>query len=290
MEAVIDYPYLSLFPESLLAKHQRSPRKEWQVFLLPTYIMATLSDIKNKIYALTGTDSTSYPASQMLIDLNFWHQKIVGMILESQDESDFDDERYGDYPQITAFLTANRDYPLGQTITNLDGLTYGVLKVKDVTISYDGVNWYRATPFDITENDLANAPQGATTQEATIDSFFPKTAPRYDYKNNSIWIYPRATAADIAAGGKIMMAFYRTPVDFTSSELSTGTVQPGISQTFHAMYAYGPSFEYTQSKQLPQKAEIYRELQVYEDRLKKQYSTKNADRKYALKPAYVNYK
>jgi hypothetical protein len=250
----------------------------------------TLADIQSKIYSLTGTDSTSYPNAKMLIDLNLWHQKIVGMILDSQDESDYDDERYGDYPQITASMTTNRDYPLGQTITNLDGLAYSVLKVKDVSVTYDGSNWYRALPFDITETDQANVAQGYTAAENQLDQYFPKTAPRYDYKNNSIWLYPRASATDVANGAKIMMEFYRSPVEFTSAELTTGTVAPGIAPTFHAMYAYGPSFEYAQAKQLPQKAEIYRELQAYEERLRRQYSSKNLDRKYQVRPSIPNYK
>lgn len=254
------------------------------------YTMATLADIKTKIYALTGKDSTSYPAANMLVDLNLWHQKIVGMILDAQDESDFDDERYGDYPQITSPLTTNRDFPLGQTITNLDGLTYSVLKIKDVSVSYDGTNFYRALPFDITEIGSANIPQGYSTAEGQLDALFPKTSPRYDFKNNSLWLYPRATAAEVAAGATIMMEFYRSPVEFTSSELTAGTVSPGIAPTFHAMYAYGPAFEVAQAQQLPQKNEIYRELQVYEDRLRKQYSSKNADRKYAIRPEYINYK
>lgn len=252
--------------------------------------MATLSDINTKISNLTGVDTNTYSNANRLIDLNLWWQKIVGMILDSQDEMDFDDMRYTDYPSVTFSMTTNRDYAFSQFQTNAAGLSYGNLKIKEVSITYDGVNWYRALPIDNTENDFATPPAGATTANTTIDAYFAKTAPKYDSKFNALFIYPRASTADITAGAQVYVEFFRSPVEFTSAELTAGTVSPGMDPTFHMMLAYGAANEYTTSQQLPQRNEIARELQMYEDRLRKQYSSKQLDRKYQFQAEYQNYK
>lgn len=252
--------------------------------------MATLADIKNKVYSLTGTDSGSYADADMLINLNLWHQKIVGAILDSQDETDFDDQRYGDYPSVTWPLTTKRDYAFSQFQTNKDGLSYSILKIKDLSVSYDGSNFYRATPMDITDFNIGNAPDGSTTQDAKIDANFAKTAPRYDIRFNSLFLYPLASASDVAAGGKIIAEFFRTPVEFTSAELTAGTVSPGVDPTFHMMYAYGAAYELASPKRLPQLNDIVAALKDYEDRLRRQYGSKQLDRKYMFQGDFQLYK
>ena len=242
----------------------------------------TLSDIQNKIYSLTGTDSTSYPNATMLIDLNLWYQKIVTMILDSQDEADFDDLRQTDYPISTIPLTTNRDYSIAQS--------YNMLKMKDVSVTYDGTKYYRALPVDDTENMYGIAPSSAGTANTTIDANFSKNSPRYDLKYNAIWLYPIASTADVSAGAQMILEWFRSPVEFTSGDLTTGTASPGFDISFHGMMAYGPAFEYAQQKQLPNKNDLAGMLQDYEARLKRQYSSKQLDRKYRVTPDFQNYK
>jgi len=244
----------------------------------------TLGDILIKARNLTGTDTSSYTNANALIDINLWLQKVVGMIFDSQDESDWDDQRNTTYPIKTAPLVASqRDYTIP--------VSEKVLKIKDVSITYDGTNSYRATPIDLTDySAIGNATSAMTTQNTTIDSYFAKTAPSYDYKFNSIWIYPTANASDVAAGAKIIIEWFRQATEFTSAELSTGTVVPGFDDTFHAILAYGPAFEYAESKQLPQAKQIGAVLADYEARLRKQYSVKQGDRKYQLQQDYQSYK
>jgi len=245
--------------------------------------MATLSDINSKITSLLGVDTNTYTNANRLIDINLWYQKVVSMILDSQDESDWSDSNNtSTYPRDTFALTTNRDYAIGAT--------YNFLKIKDFSVTYDGVNYYRATPIDSTEFSFGDGPASATTHQATIDSNFAKTSPRYDYKYGAIFLYPRATSDDVTAGAAGLVEFFPGPTEFTSSDLTTGTASPGIDSTFHMMLAYGPAWEYAQSKAMPQASSIYRELQVYEERLRKQYSSKQLDRKYALRSAYQNYK
>ena len=245
--------------------------------------MATLSYINTKISNLTTTDTNQFPNSDRLIDLNRWLSNIVTMIFDSQDEDSFDDQRNTDYPILTASLTTNRDYAIR--------VAEDVLKINSVSICYDGVNIYRATPIDIKQFDsIGNAPSTATVGNSTVDAQFSRTSPSYSTKFNSLFLYPRATASDVAAGGYMIIEWLRNATPFTLSELNTGTVVPGFDSNFHLMLAYGVAYDYCVSKGLPQKPDIEKELLKYEVALRKQYASKQKDRAYSLSAQYQSYK
>ncbi len=242
----------------------------------------TLSDITSKITSLTGADTAAYTNAQRLIDINLWYQKVGGMILDAQDEADFDDPNHGDYPIMTVPLTTNRDYSIPTAEK--------MLKMKDVTVFYDGVKGYRATPIDTASMDVGIAPSSATAQNALIDGQFDRTNPRYDWKYGSIFLYPAASSSDVSSGGYVAAEWFRQIKEFTSGDLTTGTAVPGFDDTFHAILAYGPAYEYAEAKSLPQAERLMRELKDYEDRLRRQYSSKQLDRKYSLQASVDNYK
>lgn len=231
--------------------------------------MATISDINTKITTLTGADTTSYPNATRVIDINQWQEKIVGMILDSQDESDFDDANRTDFPLITTSLVANqRDYAVP--------VSKGLLEWKRVEISYDGTNYYRATPIDSGEISvgLGNASE--------IDGYFSTSAPGYDTKGLSILLYPRPTAST----GEVVVEYSRNMQAITTSDITTGTLVPGFDSTFHMMLAYGPAYEYAVANSLANRDEIKAQLDEYEQRLRRQYGRKQKDRNLGLRSVY----
>ena len=249
-----------------------------------------LADISAKISSLTTTDTTQYPNADRLIDINLWQQKIVGMIMKAEDETYFDDARFTGYPKATIALTTNRDYYISPSQTDTGGISYSVLKLKSLSVSYDGQNYYRATPVDLAESNLPDNPAANTTANAKLDSFFSRTSPKYSYKNGALLLYPLATSSDVAGGAKMIVEFERGAADFTLSDLTTGTAIPGFDVTFHAMLAYGPASEFCLSKGMPQYKGIAQELMVYEQRLNDQYSSKQLDRRYQLSGDYQSMK
>jgi len=242
----------------------------------------TLEDISNKITSLTGADTLQYTNAERLIDLNIWQQNIVGMIFDSQDEVDFDDANRTDFPRKTTPLTTNRDYSIP--------VSEKVLKFKDMSICYDGVNMYRATPLEFAANQLADSTSSNTAQNNQIDSMYAKTSPRYDVKFNSVFIYPKASSTDVANGGFILMEWFRQAIPFTLENLTTGTLVPGFDDNFHVMLAYGASYEYLRGKDQKRADVVMRDLQTYEARLRRQYSSKQLDRMYSLSGDYQSYK
>jgi hypothetical protein len=249
-----------------------------------------LADISAKISSLTTTDTVQYPNADRLIDINLWQQKIVGMIMKAEDETYFDDARFTGYPKVTIALTTNRDYYISPSQTDTGGIAYSVLKMKSLSVSYNGVDYYKANPVDLAETNLPDAPASATTANSKLDKFFSKTAPKYSYKNGALLLYPMPDATDVANGGKMIVELERGAADFTLSDLTTGTAIPGFDVTFHAMLAYGPASEFCLSKGMPQYQGVYRELQVYEQRLADQYSSKQLDRRYQFSADYQSMK
>lgn len=239
----------------------------------------TLGQIATKVRSLTNTDVNSYTDTNLLIDINIWLQKIASMIFDSQDDSDFDDARRTDYPiQTTPMIAGQRDYVIG--------VSEQTLKLKRIDISYDGINFYRAEPFDDGAVDMGMG------NDTLTDQNFIKTAPKYDVKFGSYWIYPLPSASDVAAGGVIRSEWQRGFINFATSDytsvLTDSTVIPGFDEPFHPILAYGPAFEYSASKQLPQLQEIQPQLADYEQRMRIAYGKKDLDTRLSLAPFYQN--
>lgn len=240
----------------------------------------TLGDVANKARALTHTDTSSYTAANLLIDINIWYQKAVSMIFESQDDSDFDDQRNTNYPIVTTALVAGqRDYAIP--------VSEGVLKIKRIDVTYDGSNWFRANPFD------GGVPEWGMGNSANEDSNFIKQAPKYDVKYNSVFLYPLPTATDVSAGGQIRIEWERNITPFTSSDYTVdpndSTVIPGFDAPFHPILAYGAAYEFANANNLPQLANIKQDLADWEGRIRQAYGNKDKDTVMSLRPGYDSY-
>lgn len=148
-------------------------------------------------------------------------------IMLSQDNFDWDDPYKTDYPIATTPLVADqRDY-------QFDSISF--LKLKRVDISWDGTTFYRAEPFD-----SATYREGFGNESLT-DEKFSKTKPYYDPKGFGFWLYPRATAADVAAGAVARIEFTRAFDEYVHSDT---TKEPPIDRNFHDLIAIGAALKW----------------------------------------------
>ncbi len=237
----------------------------------------TLGDIALKARFLTSTDTTSWPDNVLLIDINNWYQKVVSMILESVDDSDFDDARRTNYPvQTTPLVAGQRDYTMP--------VSEKVLKIKRVDVTYDGNTWYRAEPID------SGSVEFGLGNDTKTDANFTQIMPRYDIKYNSLFIYPLASAADVAAGASMRLEWSRQIMPFTSSDytsvLTDSTVVPGFDDPFHPMLVEGPALDFGRTKVYPQVEDWEKSLADWEVRLRTAYGRKDLDTRLRLEMAY----
>lgn len=159
---------------------------------------------------------------QATADINETIYELTEDIIIGCDEFDFDDPTRTDYPIATTPLVANqRDY-------QFDNISF--LKLKRIDISYDGVNFYRAEPFD-----SATYSEGLGN-DTLVDANFSKTSPRYDPKSFGFWLYPRASATDVANGAVARIEYERAYDEYTYDDT---TKEPPIDRPFQDLIAIG---------------------------------------------------
>jgi hypothetical protein len=183
-------------------------------------------------------------------------------IMILMDDFDWEDPNRTDINIATTPLVANqRDYEFD----NID-----FLKLKRLDVTYDGVNYYRATPFD----SAAYFGERGLGNDTVTDQDFNKTKPMYDPKGSGFWLYPRASASDVTAGAKARIEYARAFEEF----VYTDTIkQPPIDRNFHDLVAIGACLKWPQ---LP--ADIYNKKSIEFaqglERFRKHYSKRNEDR------------
>lgn len=230
-------------------------------------------------FADGGISGNSTLKAQFTGLLNSAYHKVVTMILQSQDEWDWDDINQTLYPIFTVPMVANqRDYSFSAADK--------FLKIKRIDVTYDGSTYYKAEPFDINESGYGFGPAGST-METTTDGRFSKSTPKYDIRANGIFIYPMASASDVTAGAAIRAEFFREPDEFTTSDT---TQEPGIDEAFHPLLAIGASYDYCVGNDLKRAQALKNEWLEGEMNLKKYYSSKDEDRNYVLKSNYTSYR
>lgn len=193
-------------------------------------------------------------------------------IMESQDNFDWDDPTRTDFPVATTPLVANqRDY-------QFDNISF--LSIKRMDVSWDGSTYYRATPFD-----SASYAEGMGN-DTTVDGNFDRTEPKYDPKSFGFWLYPRATAADVTAGGKIRIEFIRSFDPYTYDDT---TKEPPFASPFQELIAIGAAMRYLLIKGDPKAGNLRVLYQEGIEKLKKYYGRRDADFQLVFNPQIPNY-
>lgn len=176
----------------------------------------------------TGITGDANLLSMFVGWLNQWHKTGVSLRIMSSNGADADDPNYTTLPSGTITGTTNRDY-------NMDS-AYVMLKIKSVNVSYDGINYWPATPFD--GNDRRDLP----LNDPNIDADFSTNSPQYDPIANGFRLYPKFTTAQVSAGAKLYVEFYRAPKTYATT--ATDSYGVALDLQFHHFPAVGASYEY----------------------------------------------
>lgn len=229
----------------------------------------TLAEIQTRITFYTKANTTNYPNADRLIAINKAVDDITIMILQSQDEWDYDDTNQSDFPILTTDLvTSQQDYklPINHSTSDDD-----ILKIKRIEINY-GSDWERALPLDINEDS-------EPTDTSSVANNYDSSSPKYDFQYGSIFLYP-IPSADVIDGLKIWIN--RSALEFTSAELTAGTKTPGFDKQFHEMVALSVALDWAVANSSKKISTFKAQLSEYELKLKSYYSDKQEDRVYAM--------
>jgi hypothetical protein len=199
----------------------------------------------------TGITSNAALYSQFIGWLNQWNGMAAHWAIMSWDGADFDDINYTTAPHGTFQATTNRDYNFNSA--------YSLLKIKEVQVTYDGVNWHTAKPFD--SDDWSEF----TSKDTNVDLLFNNTRPWYDERANGFDLYPAFTAAELATvnsligGQAIYVEWFRAPLAWDTTT-GTDTQTPCLDLQFHHFPAVGASFEYCKLYKPDMVAELQSDL------------------------------
>lgn len=255
----------------------------------------TIASINTLISEYAGVDTNAFTNATRVIHINEWMHKIITMILQSQDDWEWDDTSIGNYPIVTRALVAGRrDYLFSTAAWSTIGVEGGAvganaaispLRIKRVDICWDGSGntCYRTIPLDSREinNGLGNA-----TDESAL---FTQSNPYYELRGGAIWIYPTATAGNVTNSGILRIEFDRKATDFTTSDITTGTKVPPFDEAFHPMIAIGVARDWGVAHGRENIGSLSQLLQEYEIRLKQYVGTKELDSNIVLKAGLINY-
>jgi len=233
----------------------------------------TIDDINSEITFNTNADTTTFLPADRLIKVNKAQDEVHIMILQSQDEWDFDDKNYtSDFPVLTTDLKAGQqDY----------SLPIEAIKEKRVELNLDSTTFKKAEPIDI--NEISDG-----TSTTDIANSFSTASPFYDLGYNSLRTYPIPTV-DVTKGLKIWID--RNMSLFTSGDVSTGTREPGFDRQFHQLIPLKVSWDFLffKIKDYSGADRVKQVIDEQEFKLKKHYGSKQKDRKYAMGASAVDY-
>lgn len=241
----------------------------------------TLSGIQTKIYALTKTNSSSYPAANMLVDLNIAYNRVTSLIIQSDGRWQWDDDNQSSSDQgsglggqtngTTALVANQQDYSFPVTYLKLLRV-----ELKPQNSSF----FYKLFPRDI-DDPMYGSTMGG------IDTVSVGTPRWYDVVGHSVFLYPIPSYAQASS---LRFYFQRGSIDFTSSDLSTGTLVPGFAAPFHDLLAYLVARDYVLANNPALYAGYARAVQEKELELQKYYAWRDHDDSPQLSMSGTNFR
>jgi hypothetical protein len=215
----------------------------------------TLSQIQNRIYRLTKTNSTSYPNSLMLDDINIAYERVASLILQLDSRWIWDDNNQTTIPIATTnIVSSQQTYELATTH----------LKINRVEIAVDttGLRWETLDVYDMKDEYLSLTQQslnsGIPYRYAQIGSnLFLDPIPNYSYSNG------------------LKVYFQRGPLLFTSGNLTTGTIIPGFNSLYHDLIPLWVAYDFSLIHGKKNTNQIMLEIQRKEKTLRDNYLSNN---------------
>ena len=179
----------------------------------------TLAGLYADCRFVTNTDSTTLIDADLLLLANKYYGLIFRELVNTN-------ENICAEISYTDTVSGQQEYPMPVDDTSS---TYGggAVKILRVEASYDGTNYYVASPFSIT--DRQHSTIGNT--DASINNYYSKYNPNYAYFDRSVWLYP---IPDAAVTKGIYLFWIKRP-----SELTGTSSTPNLPKDFLSILSEG---------------------------------------------------
>jgi hypothetical protein len=228
---------------------------------------ANNAGIVEDTHFICGTNSTSYPVSDIARNANRHYYKAVIDYLRNQGTLQFDDSNHTTLPEYTFNLVAGQQqYSLP---TNL-------LKLWGIEIVDNSGNYLRLSEINMADPQLAFSVNDYLETDGT---------PRYyELRGENIFLYPAPAAANttLTAGGK--MYFAREIDPFTAADTDQ---EPGLPEPFHRIISLGAAYDWLCINDTQAKADrILQQQEQLRAELRNFAANRNNDTESILRPAH----
>ena len=224
------------------------------------------TDIINKTYFLTSTNSSSFPIAQITVEANNALDRLVALVFQADNRWQFDDTNQKDLPIATADIVANQqDYSLA--VTHLD--------ITRAEIKDSNGNWSLLIPLD--QADVYNQSLTDFLKTAGLPVY-------YDKLGNSIFLYPKPNYSQVSS---LKLYFKRGPSYFTVSDT---TKTPGVNTLFHDLIPLWIAYNFALANGKSNGAALFAEIQAKEEALATHYALRNIDDPPRLRTRPSSYK
>lgn len=211
----------------------------------------TIADINTLARLLTGTDTNSYTAANLLITVNLAYERIVGKILAETAGARW---KFGDI-NYTAFPTYTMNLVNSQAEYQIDSLT-GPLTILGAEVLDNSGIWHKINPISLSDIHGIG--------DAQVEYYKTDGLPvQYEKREHIIILYPAPdNGVSVTLSGGLKIFFLRTADIYTSAQVTTGTKEPGFPSPWHDIIAYDAAYTFAVAKGLDNrlflKAEIDR--------------------------------
>lgn len=157
-------------------------------------IFQTIDDVFSLVRDIVVKDDNTLTDTTLLRIANRRYLEMVRNIVSLNEDI---------YAEISSadLVADQREYVLSTDDTSS---TYGggLIKLQRVEVSYDGTNWYVATPISLQEF------RGPTITDADLNNQATQTTPRYWFKDRSVWLAPVPSSSDDVAASNANLYIY----------------------------------------------------------------------------------
>lgn len=192
----------------------------------------TFADVKNRVYFLTSTSSTSFTDANLTLAIGRALERVVALINGSDSKWQWDDTNQSDLPIATAALVSGQqDYSLATTHQTIDR----------IEVKPPSGQWTRLKPID---QQLLKRDRNVALSDYQTGGGTPN---EYDILGSSVFLYP---APNYSQSASLKIYFTRAPLTFSyvTGLLSDGTgstsSSPGFNSLFHDLVPLWASYDY----------------------------------------------
>lgn len=246
------------------------------------------TDVQNRVFFLTSTDSTSYTDANLTLAVGRAMERVVSLINRSDSRWQWDDSNQTDLPIAKAALVASQqDYGLATTHLTIDRV-----EIKD-----SSGQWHRLSPLD--QQDIKRSGRssyntsgiiGGTNQglalavgESSRTGAYKATSglpEEYDIIGSSVFLYP---VPNYSQASSLFIYFTRQGknFDYTDDKFDddTGSLTsvPGFNPLFHDLIPLWASYDYAIVFKPNIVVALFNEIQRKEQELISFFGQRNRD-------------